>query len=159
MQYMMNLTPHFEALAHAISFEIQQFGLIELEAVMLDLASGAPEGMYCFEENGLHVHPMLMIAAMPAFSRTVAELLYVDFDASEPMIWSDLGYANVGAAFNALTSDAARATMSWSTEVLSTAGYCPVEVMFQAIATGEGFEQVKIRHQFGREGLQSVPAA
>lgn len=41
MQYMMNLTPHLEALAQAISFEIQQFGLIELEAVMLDLANGA----------------------------------------------------------------------------------------------------------------------
>ena len=160
MQYMIDLMPHFEALARAITFEVQRFGQIELEALMMDLVSGCPEGMMVFDGTELLIHPVLLVGAMPAFSASLASLLYIDdMPAGDLSCWADAGYPETGSSMLNLMSEGARKMIVWSTATLDKHGYCPLEVLTQSMASGESFDQEKTRHIFRRSGLAAISAA
>ncbi|ASJ88615.1 hypothetical protein PSA83_06489 (plasmid) [Pseudomonas aeruginosa] len=160
MQYMIDLTPHFDALARAITFEVQRFGQIELEALMMDLVSGCPEGMMVFDGAEVLIHPVLLVGALPAFSASLAGLLCIDdMPAGDLACWADAGYTETGANLMSLMSEGARKMIVWSTATLSNKGYCPLEVLTQCIASGESFDQERTRQLFRRSGLAAISAA
>lgn len=157
MHYLIDLTKHLEQLAQALAFEVQPIGQIELEGLMLDITDGAPLGLLSFDINGFTIHPVLLMATLPAFTNRVAELAGIEEQGLDnPVSWIDAGYCSTGAVLTALFSDAAQKLMVWSSSVIEDQGYCPIEVLLNSVQTGESFEQAKVRTLFRESGLRPI---
>lgn len=160
MQDVIDLTAHFDDLARAVTFDVQSIGQIELEALMLDITDGAPVGLLTFEGAGFTIHPVLMMAVLPAFTNGVARLAGIDdLTLDNPVAWIDAGYTSVGAVLTGIFSDTAQKLLAWGSTVLNQEGYCPLEVLLNSMATSEPFDQVKIRSLFRQSGLRPIAAA
>lgn len=160
MQYEINLAPHFDDLARAITFEIQAIGQIEIEAMMLSYLDGAPSGHWKFDGVGFSVHPVLMMAVLPAFTHGVAGLVGIDDEVLEnPVSWTDAGYPSVASALTGLFSETAQKMMVWSGSERDLNGVCPLEILLLSQASGETYDQVKVRSLFRQTGLRAIAAA
>lgn len=159
MSYFVDLSGFLEELAQALTFEVSAITQLELEGMLIELADGAPEGMMKFDEDGFAIHPILLLAALPAFSDGLGLLCGVEAEAlSNPLAWADAGYPSVAGVFSDLASEGSRKLIEWSTSVLTVDGYCPLEVLERSINSGRSFDQVKTQMAFMRSGLRKVSA-